>query len=130
MGSGIRQRRFFRGLELIIVLTIIFVSNYFLQIIGVSTSFTRNYLDDLLALPIILWLTRTFLRIIYPNQRYHELSFSMLCATFLMVSILFEWLLPKYYEHLTADIFDVFCYAFGVLFYQLFIMNADESSFQ
>lgn len=119
MGSGLRQSvvhlRFVVG-----VLFLVFVMNYVLQSIAISTPFTRNYLDDLLAMPLIFYLTQTLMRLIYRDKHF-KLDVPMLILGFLMVSIGFEWLLPKYIEHLTADNWDVLCYAIGTIFF--YILN-------
>jgi len=104
----------------IALLFLVFVSNYNLQYLDISTAFTRNYLDDLLALPIILGFSRAAMRFIYKNPTW-ELEFPMIASTFIAVCVLFEGILPYYYSHITPDIIDVFCYGAGVVVYQLLL---------
>ncbi len=101
------------------VLFLVFLTNYFLQHQEISTSFSRNYLDDLLAMPIIFYLVQMIMRWLYRDNKF-ILDSTMLLMGFVWVSITFEWLLPKYFEHLTADVWDVFCYALGTVFFYLF----------
>ena len=116
---GNRLKKYFgRDFGIFCILSTVFWLNFYLQNIGVSIAFTRNYLDDLLALPIILWLCRTAMRLFIQNPKF-ELNYLMTSSVFVLVSILFEVVLPKHYAHLTGDIVDVFCYGFGVVFYQL-----------
>jgi hypothetical protein len=108
------------------VLSLIFLTNYWLQSQGFSTAFTRNYLDDLLAMPIIFYLTQSLMRLLLKREDF-KLDIAMLMLGFLMVSIGFEWVLPKYFEHLTSDFWDVLCYAFGtVIFYFLNLHKVDN----
>lgn len=124
MGSSI-SIHCFEKLPLFCFLFSIFLINYILQQLGFSNQFSRNYLDDLLAIPIIFWMTRLLLRLLYRNSTF-ELDFAMLTLGFLTVVISFELVLPKYIDTIIADIVDVFCYAFGVLFYQLLISRKPE----
>lgn len=96
----------------------LFIANYILQHLGISTAFTRNYLDDLLAMPIILGLARETIRILHKKPHW-ELEFSMIASAFVVVSVLFEVILPRFFEHHTGDLVDVFCYAAGVVVYQM-----------
>jgi len=98
----------------------LFILNYFLQKFGASSAFSRNYLDDLLCVPIVYWLTRLVLRITH-RQPQLELEFGMLVLGFLIIVVLFEWLLPVFFNIGVQDIFDVFCYGSGVIVYQLSI---------
>ncbi len=100
----------------------VFLVNYVLQKNGVSTSFTRNYLDDLLAMPVILEICRNSMKILL-KQPGLELNFPMISMAFLLFSVGMELVLPKYYNHITSDIVDVFCYAFGIIFYQIFFQK-------
>lgn len=125
MGGSIKYFRL--RMRLVIgVLSLVFLINYWLQAQGISSAFTRNYLDDLLAMPIILYLTQSLMRLLYKNHDF-KLDISMLILGFLMVSIGFEWVLPKYFEHLTSDFWDVLCYALGtVIFYFLNLHRTDN----
>jgi hypothetical protein len=117
MGVSVKLARL-KSLAWLFILCCLFLTNYILQYLGISTAFTRNYLDDLLAMPIILGLAREAIRILHKKPRW-ELEFSMLVVSFLTVSVLFEVILPRYYEHHTGDLIDVFCYAAGVVIYQM-----------
>lgn len=121
MGRGINKSSF-EHWPIFAFLSLIFLTNYSLQSIGFSSAFTRNYLDDLLAMPVILWLCRTSLRLIYGQQKL-ELDFVMIVLSFLLVSLLFEIILPHFFMHLTSDFLDVVCYGLGVIFYQLVLSS-------
>jgi hypothetical protein len=97
----------------------LFIINYFAQHLGYSNAFTRNYLDDILAMPIILFIARFCLRIIYQNPKL-LLDNTLIILGFLFISVAFEWILPIYISKLTADIWDVFCYLIGTIGFWFF----------
>lgn len=121
MGRSLKSR-LSKQTILLGILFLVFLSNYYLQALDISIAFTRNFLDDLLAMPIILGFSRAAMRIIYKKPTW-ELEFLMLVMTFVTVSVLFEVILPQYYKHLTGDIIDILCYGAGVIFYQLFLQE-------
>jgi hypothetical protein len=121
MGSSIKYTSI--KLRLVVAaLFLIFLVNYLLQHLGVSSRFSRNYLDDLLAMPIIFYLAQVLMKWVTRNKS-QKLDLTMLVLGFLWVSISFEWILPKYFEHLTADFLDILCYAIGTVFF--YFMNRD-----
>jgi hypothetical protein len=119
MGGRVKNRACLNPI-LFAVFALVFVANYILQHFEISSNFSRNYLDDLLAMPVILYLAQLLMRWIYRRPEL-VLDNLMLLDGFLMVSLSFEWILPKYYMHLTADFWDVICYAIGTLAF--FILN-------
>lgn len=124
MGSGIAFQKI--NIHFIIgVLFFIFLCNYLLQNLGYSNTFTRNYLDDLLAMPIILYIAQVMMRIVYKNKGM-KLDVTMHLYGFALVSIAFEWILPKYFDHLTSDYWDIACYAIGTLAFYLLNQATDN----
>jgi len=121
MGSGVNYRSFDKW-WIIFPFLLTFLLNYVLQYFGISTNFSRNYLDDFLAMPIILWIARTALRLIHKKSQI-ELDFTMIVSAFLTVSLVFELILPEKLESTTGDFFDVLCYGCGVIIYQLAFQN-------
>ncbi len=126
MGSGIAHPKINIHLS-IGVLFLIFLINYILQNRGYSNAFSRNYLDDLLAMPIILYLAQILMRLVYQNKAL-KLDLTMHLYGFALVSIAFEWILPRYYVHLTADYWDIACYALGTITFYLINHASDKSS--
>jgi hypothetical protein len=121
MGSSVKHT-WFKTHLVVAVFFLIFLVNYLLQHLGISSSFSRNYLDDLLAMPIIFYLAQVLMRWVTRNKSL-KLDLTMLILGFFWVSISFEWILPKYFEHLTADWLDVLCYAIGTVFF--YFMNRE-----
>jgi uncharacterized membrane protein YwzB len=119
MGIGIKSRFSYSSFW-IGILFLLFVANYILQYFNISTAFSRNYLDDLLAMPVILGSSRAAIRFLY-NDKTWQLEFSMVAITFILVCVLFEVILPYYSDQATADISDVICYGIGVVLYQLLL---------
>ena len=65
-------------------------------------------------MPIILYMAQTTMSWLYRNKTL-QLDKTMMLLAFLMVSLLFEYILPHYLPHLTADCWDVLCYALGTM---------------
>jgi hypothetical protein len=70
-------------------------------------------------MPIILFIARFCLRIIYQNPKL-LLDNTLIILGFLFISVAFEWILPIYISKLTADIWDVFCYLIGTIGFWFF----------
>lgn len=78
-----------------------------------------NYLADLLCLPLMLSVVLLLIRLVQ-NARRVYLTWPMVLFAFCYVSIVFEFLLPRYYVRFTSDPFDVVMYALGGIGYYVF----------
>ncbi|WP_205503676.1 hypothetical protein [Rufibacter psychrotolerans] len=79
----------------------------------------RNYLDDLLCLPLVLTGTLFCLRALYgPNV---TLSGYQVGFVVVYVSVSFELFFPMFLPRYTPDLWDVAAYAAGGLFYDRFL---------
>ncbi|MFN3951373.1 MAG: hypothetical protein ACK4KT_03105 [Thermaurantimonas sp.] len=98
-------------------LVLIFILNQLLERLGIYVPFVHSYLDDLIAVPITLAITRFIMY--YLHRPTYETLFTPfhLVSVVFMFSIYFEWYLPSRYAFHHRDYFDVVCYAFGGLFY-------------
>lgn len=126
MGCGIKIKIILLH-KIVGLLCLIFVANYILQYFEISSNFSRNYLDDLLAMPIILYMAQVLMCLIYRRPKF-ILDELMLLYGFLIVSLSFEWILPKYFPNLTADFWDVICYAVGTLVFFMLNRTSHEES--
>jgi len=96
----------------------IFILNQFLEAGGVFIPYVHSYLDDILAIPIVLGFTLAFQQqFTYRNPKYtfsiwHSLIF------LLGLSWYFEWYLPSVYNHHYRDPWDIVAYAAGAVFFQ------------
>ena len=113
MGSRLIFKQ--HGLMLIPYLT--FVANQIGMFDFLNSSFVSSYLNDLLALPIILHLAIIPMKyIVYKNDE-HTLGITNIIITFIAVSVVFEWLLPAQNKQYIADYLDVVCYATGSVWF-------------
>jgi hypothetical protein len=85
---------------------------------ALSNGFFRNYLNDLLCIPIVLYLTTWLLRIIYRNVLI-QLDTAKIVVAVITFSICFEWIAPNYHTVHTGDWIDVLCYSFGGVVFKI-----------
>ncbi len=72
----------------------------------------RNYLNDLLCIPLLLFVITGVLRLLFNRPHFQVDKWQILFA-FLMVSIAFEWWAPQHYAVHTGDVWDVLAYGVG-----------------
>ena len=101
------------------VFTGLFLLNQLLEYLNSSFYLARAYLDDLLVVPIVLAVALSLLKWIYKNKNL-TLDLSMVFTFFILISLLFEFILPRYSTAYTSDYLDVVCYAFGSVFFWFF----------
>ena len=77
----------------------------------------NDYLTDVIAVPAIAHLTITILRtyIVKDPSYYYPFGYVLIIAVYL--SVVFEWLMPKFSRVYTRDPGDMIAYGCGVLFY-------------
>jgi len=82
--------------------------------------FVHAYLDDLLAMPVILGISLIIFRIIHPLKSRFTFTKTQIIIGTAYISFLFEYLLPKWSPNYTSDPWDLACYAVGSLvFYKM-----------
>jgi len=109
-------------------LWLLFIIHQLLDGLRLSNSFFRSYLDDLLVVPIVLPFTLVLLRLVF-YRKIRFLNIFMTISFVLLLSILFEVILPKENALYTADLWDVFCYTIGgIVFwrYQYYICHLES----
>jgi len=102
-------------------LTVVFIGIYLINrflFIQTGNVFTDNYLNDILAIPVVLTLSRWCMQLIYRIKEYRlsVLQITGICA---YMSVVFEFLLPQYSTVYSGDWLDVCCYFMGGLIYYL-----------
>lgn len=108
------------------ILSLLFLGNQYLEYKGIYIEFLFSYLDDLVALPICMFLAD---RINSLFNKKGTIKFWMVAVTILYFSIAFEWYFPKEYPaKFTTDFIDVICYTVGGLFY-FFLLRKSEVSY-
>lgn len=78
-----------------------------------------SYLADVLCLPILLSYILLLMRY-FKKESLLWLNIPQIIFLFLYVSLLFEFILPKYSKRYTADFCDVIAYAVGAIFFYFF----------
>lgn len=102
-----------------LLFTGLYLINQFIESKGVYNFYLSSYLDDLLVMPIILTVALVAMKIITRKPMF-ELDIVMLVMAFVLISLLFEVILPKYSPVYTKDYWDVVCYAIGTGVFYLF----------
>ena len=100
---------------------LIFWLNQFLERkLKIFIPYVHAYLDDLMAIPVVLGITLQIYRWIHPLKEGFIFSKTQVFVGWLYFSFLFEFLLPRWSSTYTADVLDVFCYGIGAIaFYKL-----------
>lgn len=94
----------------------LFIINKCLEILEVKTvEIISSYLDDLLFLPIALWFTRTVIRIFKSEEFNFKIGHYLFIWTY--ISIMFEFIIPKWKPYFVSDPMDILVYAFGTLLF-------------
>jgi hypothetical protein len=96
-----------------IMVSSVFIANQLLERAGIFIPFVHSYLDDMLAIPIVLGFTLVFQQqVTYRNPKY---TFAPAHVVFMVVllSVYFEWHLPSQHDYHYADPWDVLAYALG-----------------
>ncbi|HTO14274.1 MAG TPA: hypothetical protein VLZ83_00775 [Edaphocola sp.] len=83
--------------------------------------FADNYLDPLLFMPILLHCILWEQRFIFKKGLNFKLGTSEIIIWLIIISILTEYFFPKWNLGFTADIWDVFPYGLGTIFFMLFM---------
>ncbi len=90
--------------------------------LGVVVPGLNSYLTDVLAVPVISTIALAFQRQFMAPSANYCLKAGHILFIVSYTSLIFEFLLPRYAATYTADLWDVFMYAFGGLFFWL-VMN-------
>lgn len=99
-----------------IVPLVLYLSNQVMIYYGVAIAFQRNYLDDLLMMPITLSITLVGLRMIFQDINI-KLDYFMVVGMIVLTSFVFEYWLPQQSPKYTADVLDIVCYIIGAIYF-------------
>jgi hypothetical protein len=96
------------------------------KIVHLKIVWVDSYGDDLLAVPFVsasVLIMENFL--VYQNHtRKH--SFSQLLFLFVFISVVFEFIIPKYSQYYTYDLIDILYYFIGFIAYYFAKKNLDR----
>lgn len=92
----------------------LYLFHQWMAVQGYSIPFLKSYFGDLLSVPIFLHLVTVTLRIVLKQPDF-KADWFMLLSLWLLVSIVFEGMLPCYYERYTKDYWDILAYGLGLV---------------
>lgn len=97
---------------------LLFLIDKLVQAVTNAPWFIRNYLDDLLLIPLVMGAS------LFVQQKWIAPTFTYkgnaILGTLLFFTITFEWVAPKFLKAYTQDYYDILAYASGALFFYLF----------
>lgn len=100
----------------------LFWANQYLEkVLGIFLPWVHAYLDDLLAMPVVLGISLQIFRWIHPLKSRFTFTGTQVLVGFLYISFLFELFLPLYATQYRADAWDVACYGLGSWVFYRFI---------
>ena len=109
-----------RRLMLYYICVLLYGMNRALAMGGINFYLVRNYLSDLVFLPVLFTTLLLLMQKLFGST--YLLSKTKLIFTFVIVSLLNEWMLPLFSKKYTADSTDVVCYFIGMMVF-IFFMN-------
>jgi hypothetical protein len=101
---------------------ILFWANQYLEKVeSIFLPFLHSYLDDLLAIPVVLGITLQVFRWIHQEKNSMVFTKNQVIIGVLYFGFLFEGLLPAWSPLYVADPWDLACYAAGSFYFWIFI---------
>lgn len=110
-----------RDIILFILLTLIFLAYKLIETIYPAIPFLHTYLEDLVAIPLILKTALIIVQGIIGRKKTIEISASEILIITGLFSVYYELLLPTFNEQFYSDPLDVICYFIGALFFMRFL---------
>lgn len=109
----------------IISCLIFWINQYIERIQGLYIPYVHAYLDDLLAMPVVLGITLQAFRWFHPLKERFIFSKTHVIIAVFYFSLIFEVILPMKSSTYTRDWWDVLCYAIGAAAFYFWI-NKEE----
>lgn len=110
-----------RDTKLYILLTLIFLAYKIIETIYPAIPFLHTYLEDLVAIPLILKTALIIVQAAAGRKRIIEISLSEILIITGLFSVYYELLLPALNDQFYSDPWDVICYYIGALFFMRFM---------
>ena len=105
---------------------VFWINQYLEKVQDIFIPLIHAYLDDLLAIPVVLGISLQVFRWIHPLKNTFVFTKTQVAIGLVYFSFLFEFVLPKWSDRYTADILDVACYGVGALIFYSFINISQE----
>lgn len=100
-----------------IVILIALAHQFTERVIQYPMSWFDNYGDDLLAVPFISSCVLLMENFLIYHQHHRKHSFLQLLFIFILISLLFEFIIPHYKSGYTRDTLDILFYFIGFISY-------------
>ncbi|MFL5729784.1 MAG: magnesium citrate secondary transporter [Cytophagaceae bacterium] len=95
----------------------LFAANKVVELNGIFIPFIHSYMDDLICLPVLSTITLfVFREFIYGTDDYFFPLFYLITAV-VMLTVVFEIILPASTKGHTADLWDILAYSLGAVFF-------------
>jgi hypothetical protein len=118
-GILVRPMRTLRQ-PLFLACVLLFLINQGLELSSVFIPLLFSYLDDLLAMPIVLTIILAAERIYFRNNNF-VLPLGWVVGAVVAFSVFFELMLPPFSQKHTADWLDAVAYSVGAVLFHLII---------
>lgn len=106
---------------------LLFAGNQVLEkSLGIFVPWIHAYLDDLMAMPVILGITLQIYRWIHPQKDFFSFKKQQVWVALIYVSLVFEAFLPWVSTDYRSDSWDVVCYAMGAFLFYKKINQPDQ----
>jgi hypothetical protein len=104
----------------LLALGLYLVNRFLLPLLNL-TQYQVPYLNDVLALPVVLTVALWLQQKLFPRSCRHRLNGGQVIFAVVYVAVFFEGILPALSDRFTRDYWDVGAYVLGgILFYFLF----------
>lgn len=116
----------FKNPFFIIPCIVFWINQYLEKKQNLFIPYVHAYLDDLMAMPVVLGITLQVFRWIHPLKQSFVFTKSQVFIGWAYFSFLFEFVLPIWSDIYKADIFDVVFYGIGAVVFFNFINVSKE----
>ncbi len=87
------------------------------EVFNPGIPYLHAFLEDLVALPIVLKTAQLIIRVFIPHQRQYMIPTRDAIVIAVLFALYYEVLLPRTDARFTADVLDLVCYAAGLRAY-------------
>ncbi|MGU9936993.1 hypothetical protein ACTS95_15270 [Empedobacter brevis] len=87
------------------------------RIYSIEIDYLNHYLTDIFAVPAMTHFGSFLISKVKYNNQLYIYPTTYLVITAFVLSVLLEFIMPKFSSKYTADLVDVGCYFIGILFY-------------
>ena len=105
---------------------VFWINQYLEKVQNIFIPFVHAYLDDLMAIPVVLGISLQVFKWIHPLKDTFIFTKTQVAMGLVYFSFLFEFVLPLWSGDYIADIWDVVCYGVGALIFFNFINVTKE----